>query len=123
MRPRSSRRVDPYLWDWQVATQKMLNDYLPVQGLNNLKIIYFDSNLHYDLPIHYTCLNSQLARFVPIFRRNLSTRISGILRVRSTPIEDARRPGWEVRVEWILTYGTNKWQYENCYMTTRRLEP
>ena len=44
MRPRSSRRVDPYLWDWQVATQKMLNDYLPVQGLNNLKIIYFDSN-------------------------------------------------------------------------------
>ena len=46
MRPGSSRRVDSYLWDWQVAIQKMLNDYSPVQGLNNLKIIHFDSNLH-----------------------------------------------------------------------------
>ena len=46
MRPRSPRRVNPYLWDWQVAIQKMLNDYSPVQGLNNFKIIYFVSNLH-----------------------------------------------------------------------------
>ena len=46
MRSRSSRRLDPYLWDWQVAIQKMLNDYSLFQALNNLKIMYFDSNLH-----------------------------------------------------------------------------
>ena len=45
-RLKSSRGVDPYLWDWQVAMQKMLNDYSLVQALINLKIIYFDSNLH-----------------------------------------------------------------------------